>query len=157
MNRQSIHAIRLAIVLAAAVGLAVLSPGVAFAGGNGATASGGPLIIHDCQDDGTTTLCYDVVSEYHSVCTPAGGCNIEQNYRSECGTVTDDATQAVLFHGCTYNEHFQIHTDETGAVQVLHFGSVNVITVGGVTECFTFDYHESRGVVQYDRFVPTAC
>lgn len=154
MNR---HAIRFAFVLTTVFGLALLSPGAIFAGGNGATASGGPLVIHDCQDDGTTTLCYDVVSEYHSVCTPTGGCNIQQNYRSECGTVTDDATQAVLFHGCTYNEHFQVHTDETGAVQVLHFSGVNTITYLGVTDCFTIQYHESHGVVQYERFIVTAC
>ena len=152
--RSTLSAFLAAAALVAALGLALAAPHAVSA--DGAQPTGGSVNVNDCTDDGSSTVCYTAQGEQHGVCTPSSGCNTQFNLQSECLTITDDATGALLYQGCEWNFHEQFHTDKTNDVQVAHVAFDATIHDNlGQTYCWSAQYHASNGQVQYDRLTYT--
>lgn len=152
MQRFLIRFTVIALLFASVLGLGA---GVANAGGNGAQTGGDQIKVNDCYDTGYgTTFCYTAKGEYHFVATRTGGYNGQLNIQSECYTETDNVTGDVLYHTCYTNEHNLYHFNGTDTQVLRSVFTVSYTDSFGNAYCYTAQYHEANGQVQFDRLVP---
>jgi hypothetical protein len=142
------------IALIAAFGLPLAAPRFAVAApGGGAEVSGGGVDLHNCFDEDGISGCNDAVGEWRKVTTPAGGINIQLNFRRNCVTLIDDLTGDELVAQCEFNQHQQTHFDQAGGLHLVTIHQTGWNRQQGVACDVATILHEVDGVVQYDRSV----
>lgn len=138
------------VVVSLVAGTSSAAPAAA-GNGRGAvqTVTNGPIDLHQCADEGSVTFCTIAQGEFHGVCTPTGNCNVQQNLRSLCFTLTDNSTGNTISTYCG-SDHYQYHT-ELGETQVYHSStSLTYSDTSGVVCTYDAQFHEANGRVQYD-------
>lgn len=134
-------------IIAVLTFLALLLPSFgATAAAQGAQVEGGASNYYECEQSGSITSCWDVITVTRRVVTPSGNHRSMVNVPRACLTQTNTATGEVVYHQCYVFQEFVLFKGD--AMHIEHARDITVVTEDGETFCYGFLFHEANGQLQ---------